>query len=587
MRNRRGKLAALSGASCVAVILALGLLVWEDLACRYYLFRVRQDVTYLETLYNHRGRSSVQKAIQEFTREPTAEEAWLGVLVEREQGEKRLDTIQRLGALDSAGAVKTLSTLLPDDQDQETIFAATAALVECGPTAIPALWQSLRQSGEDAVFLRLQAISSKGLKAVIVLRDLLGHPRTDVRSSAAESLGELGRVASSAAPDLLIALKDPHNYVREEAATALGELGVVSDQIVSALCTSAVDDDLNVSMDSCEALSKLGPEAVHNAVPFLRTLLTEGDHEVQAKAAYACADLGPWVSSQVVDELVPLLRVRDDEVRWNTLYAITQAGTSAASAVPELVPLLDDDDEAVADVVEALAAIGTASVPALREATGSDRVRLRSNAVDALGKIGREANAAIPNLLNLIKQDPSPQVRAGAALSLGSIGVDPSSCIPRLLEALKDGDPQVRLGATTSLSLFGDSGLPFVCDALLHEDESVRLIAVTSLGEFGPKAETAVPRLTDLIESEPNSLTRSLAVVTLGKIGPGAATAVPALLRMSEGSDYHARSWVLEALGRIGPKAHSAIPTLTAALGDKSNLVRKAAKKALERVQAP
>lgn len=583
MRNPRGKVSAILAGSGLLVLVALAVNSRGDIAFHYHLFRLGRDEAYLDTLHGRAEGTPAWKAVQEFTKDPKGEEAWLLVRVRKDVGDERIDAIKRLGAFPSLRVVETLSSLSSREREEELVFACTTALVDCGSVSIPIISQALRESDENAVFLRFQAMRNAGVKSVPFLRHLLSHPKQIVRWQAAETIGQLGPSASSATPELLKALKDNDNYVREEAATALGNLAVSTDPVVTALCHAATDPDLNVSIDSRESIVKLGSGALQKSLPVFRKLLRS---ETAASAADAVGDLGPWVCSRLLEELTALIETDNEDTTCIAVYAIGRAGPRAASAVPKVIPLLDHRSEHVRDqAVESLVSVGEPAVLALTQATARDSNRLRENSAVVIGKIGPEAKPAIPALLRLLNGDLYPEVRRQAALALGSIGADPVTCIPPIFEALEDEDDQVRMAAVTSLGQFGDFGVPFVTEALRHESEGVRLIAVTTLGQSGSRAEIAVPQLIQILKSDPNPLIRNLSIVTLGKIGPPASDAVPTLLTMADGADYHTRSWVFEALGKLGSAARTAIPLLTEALDDSNELVRKSAKKALQELR--
>jgi HEAT repeat protein len=73
---------------------------------------------------------------------------------------------------------------------------------------------------------------------------------------------------------------------------------------------------------------------------------------------------------------------------------------------------------------------------------------MRYWAADSLGKFGREAQTAVPDLIAALK-DENKNVRMGAAYALGEIGS--MEAMSSLREVSKDSEKEVRDAATTAL----------------------------------------------------------------------------------------------------------------------------------------
>ena len=86
--------------------------------------------------------------------------------------------------------------------------------------------------------------------------------------------------------------------------------------------------------------------------------------------------------------------------------------------------------------VDALARIGTPSVPALVAMLCDPDVELRKSAARALAKMGSEATPAVPDLIAALS-DQDPEVRKFATRALGEIGPPAGDAIPALIEELR------------------------------------------------------------------------------------------------------------------------------------------------------
>ncbi|MFM9066635.1 MAG: HEAT repeat domain-containing protein [Planctomycetota bacterium] len=113
-----------------------------------------------------------------------------------------------------------------------------------------------------------------------------------------------------------------------------------------------------------------------------------------------------------------------------------RAGVPAEAGSRFLVRPYDDWTMGEASAM-ALSRIGSASVPALREALQSAEPSMRSRAADTLAKIGPDAADAVPDLIvNL--NDPDLRVRKSAARALGQIGPKAAPAVPTLMKAITE-----------------------------------------------------------------------------------------------------------------------------------------------------
>ena len=143
--------------------------------------------------------------------------------------------------------------------------------------------------------------------------------------------------------------------------------------------------------------------------------------------------------------------------------------------------------------------------------------------------------------------------------------------IQRILSVIKPTPPEVQSLIT----------------ALRSEDKDVRQRAAKALENIGPESKAAVPAL---IEALKDRDVRTRAAAALGKIGPEAKLAVPALIEILKNKDRNVvwdaivQRRAVYALGNIGPEAKLAVPALIEALKNKDKGVRRAAARALEKI---
>jgi HEAT repeat protein len=127
------------------------------------------------------------------------------------------------------------------------------------------------------------------------------------------------------------------------------------------------------------------------------------------------------------------------------------------SRIPALITALGDKDADVRrGAARALGRIGkeaVAAVPALTEALGDENWEVREAAAQALGGIGKGAGAAVPALAKALTEDPDEAVRQNAAWALGRIGKGAEAAVPALtIAAREDEDEAVRRSAAQALN---------------------------------------------------------------------------------------------------------------------------------------
>jgi HEAT repeat protein len=400
------------------------------------------------------------------------------------------------------------------------------------------------------------------------LQNALNDANCDVRSRAAEALGNIG--SDAAIPALVQALNDANCDVRSRAAEALGNIGsnVAIPALVKALgYHDCVDQDCSVRYMAVYALDMLGSDM---AIPGLMSVL--GCPSIGSSAAKALGRLG---SDAAFLALVPALNHKNSYVRRHAAKALGNIGSDAAT--PALVQALNDAVFVVrSGAAEALGALGSdAALPALVQTLNDEDSHVCSRAAEALGNIS--SNAAIPALVQALNHENSG-VRHSVAEALGNIGSD--AAIPALVQTLNDEASHVRRIAAKALGNIGsDTALPALVQALYDADYDVRHSAAEALSKLG--SDVAIPALVKALYDE-NSGVRHSAVYALGKLGSDAAT--PALMQALNHEDCDVRRIAANALGNIGSDA--ALPALVQALNHKNSYVRDNAAKALGNIDS-
>lgn len=217
------------------------------------------------------------------------------------------------------------------------------------------------------------------------------------------------------------------------------------------------------------------------------------------------------------------------------------------------------------------------SVAQWAEDLQSDDIRQRWFATLALARIGPDANAAIPPLMELLSDRAQYEyVRAGAAFALGNIRGDADRVVPLLAETLESELASVRRHSARALGRFGPlakAAVPQMLAQLRRDDPVFRIDLAEALWRVS-KHERAVPFLVDQVRMG-SPLGGFEAVEALGRIANEKADqAISALVEaLGSGNGDIARS-AARALGRLGSPA---LPQLKDAVAsDRVNVRRQA-----------
>lgn len=142
---------------------------------------------------------------------------------------------------------------------------------------------------------------------------------------------------------------------------------------------------------------------------------------------------------------------------------------------------------------------------------------------------------------------------------LADFGSEARAAIPQLVDLLREDNEQLHASAEIALARIGEESVSFLSDLLQNEKLEVRRRAASTLNQIGTKSEAMIPQLIQALEdSDPNGDVRWYAVVAIGKIGVAAKEAIPALIKRLEDDKAGIRSWALYALGKMGSFAKEA-----------------------------
>ena len=326
--------------------------------------------------------------------------------------------------------------------------------------------------------------------------------------------------------------------------------------------------------------------------------LREQARDARAAILKLSGDPEPVVRATVLSALVSIrvepgatlkkidvaMRDKAPVVRLSAATAAGAMGAGARAVSASLALLIDDPEPAVrAAAIRALGATGGNEAGLAIKLTGQlDDPVVRSAAIEALSKLGKQSAVAVPRFIALY---PKAQKSERLAILTALGGSASPESVAVITGALKDGESDVRVA---SLRALGNAQpavselLPPLIEALRDRDLSVRRVAAGLLGTLGDKEpEKSVPALSSMValltsaDDRPFILDALRAMHVRDKDALAQALALP----VSE-----ARAWGCERVGKLGREGKSLIEKLQPLLADKNDYVRRAARKAIDQI---
>jgi len=508
----------------------------------------------------------------------------VGPLVEllgQESRSLRVAAAEALAALGPEGieALPALRRALRDPH-WRVRYSALLALGRMGPAAEPDLLGALN---DEDYWMRMAAVDGLARRAAArpevaaALRRMLDDPAPQVRVEAARALIRARADVRGEAGGALVALVGSRNmWVQLRAMDGLGEVSPRPAGAVEAVASATRASAPTVRWSAVATLGRwraASPEAVQ-ALAF-----AVGDSEpgTSAKAIYVLGELGPDAAAGV-PALVRILPDGYERVRW----ALVRIGAAAIPAVADL--LAGRSDDARYGAIQVLAGIGAPAVPAVCRVLRHRDASVRISAAHCLGRMGRKAKAAVPDLIGVLS-DRSMWVRQAAVNALGDIGPASHPATGAILDLVRE-DAVAESDARRSLEEIGATAVPGLAAYANDRDYTVRTLAVQLLMRLGPGSAEAVPALIKALGHR-DAAHRERAAWALGRIGPGAGEAVSALVRLLDAKEFGTcRLAAARALGRIGPTARGALPALRRLIKDENNILREAAGTAIEAIES-
>ncbi len=453
---------------------------------------------------------------------------------------------------------------------------------------------ALRKMGDAAT-------SARPLLVDILREEAVGNAdrrheitRHYVRGAAAYALGQIGAEPKRTARLFTGMLKHPDPRIRDWCALGLALLEqhqcpVRAARMLVHLCTAR---EREVVAAAAHTLGRMG-EAGKSVLPELARSLHESGFPPELLNQYDPGDIPLWLAEGLLrpddrafrhmgpalacfdlrgeTRLLPLLiqgaKHSNLDVRYWAVCALADMEETAASARPLLVNILKEEPP-----------------PQLTPGDVTKWNMIRADAANGLSAVGTQADSTVRLLAEMLRH-PDEEVWRGAALALGRMRERSVPAIPALVDALTRDEAitpwKTTHAVVTALSRIAGPAIPALMKALRSKNHVVRRRAAEAfLGMYEKK--TALGALVKAATEDQNREVRRMA--TLALVFPyGSDTdetvVVPALIRIVKDHSPEVRAAGVRALAALRPREFPSQPFVDL-FGDPDANVRLAAVRA-------
>ncbi|NUN64909.1 protein kinase [Pseudanabaena biceps] len=140
----------------------------------------------------------------------------------------------------------------------------------------------------------------------------------------------------------------------------------------------------------------------------------------------------------------------DQQSRYRAFEELGKIGKKAFPAIPNLIQIMEKVNDELNLATDTLIKIGSASVIPLSQLLNHEDIKVRRRASHALESIGSEAIDSIDSLI-LRLEDEDAEVRWYCTITLGKIGIPSQRATSKLISKLKDSKLGVRAFAAYAL----------------------------------------------------------------------------------------------------------------------------------------
>ena len=319
--------------------------------------------------------------------------------------------------------------------------------------------------------------------------------------------GSDGDAVVEALNALIGLLKDREPRVRAAAANSLGAISSAK----APLCLTpgpAITHLLAPKGQPALAAVVAAPVGTNSVITALEDALGDREASVRGAATLALAA----ASSKFEPPAALAVMLDDKSARESRVDRATLARYPLGLDwwIPALIRMAENDDDRsvrgtcqCARTDDPAPAVTAAAVPALVAGLASRDRKVRTAVANRLGRMGPEAEAAIPPLLRVLTEP------------VGDRGADDNDENVNLAGAVASALGQVAPGTSSSAA-----AITALTELALSGDRARQGAAAGALGRFGPAAAPAIPALIRMARAAGPSYNEAIAAQSLGLIAP-------------------------------------------------------------------
>ncbi|MEM7386982.1 MAG: HEAT repeat domain-containing protein, partial [Verrucomicrobiota bacterium] len=319
----------------------------------------------------------------------------------------RLTTTYLLQHLDDRASSLEGALLSAFDDSHAGVRAGIVGALTAAGTETRNLFPILEKAAQDdeaivrqATAASLQEIENEAPQVLKMLEPLLEDEDAGVRAETLKAIGALGEESAHLVAPIAEMVSNPlPGDDPALAAVTLSRMGKAAAPALPSLLP-LLDASETLQAASLRALAGIGPLA-REGLPRIKELLQADKPEVRASALEAYAAI-EGKKARVVVALQKGLRDESEIVREPSVSLLGDLGEEARPAARALFAMLEGagDDEPILD---ALRSIKSRDIKLYQKAITSKKPGIRLFACEALGRLGKRAEPALPELRKALR----------------------------------------------------------------------------------------------------------------------------------------------------------------------------------------
>ncbi len=287
-----------------------------------------------------------------------------------------------------------------------------------------------------------------------IVQRLMNDESLEVRAQAIRSIQSLGDSAGSLTAQIIKSLDSEKSEIRLAGIRSLPDLPSIPDSVPARLVSDFQNVDTGEKFVRLESLSRMGAKAA-TALPELLSVPPSGDADLSGQWISTISTIGPGdrrvheviISSlkdgnaavrlaacesletidlpteRKIELLRPALSDASRAVREAAAGIAAESGSAARPLARELFDLLNDPQDA-AFAIDALRRVQIEEPDYYIESIASSEASVRLFAAEALSRLGKDAEKALPVLRRISENDDYEPVRRAARLAIRQIRRD-------------------------------------------------------------------------------------------------------------------------------------------------------------------